>query len=154
MKRILFVCLGNICRSVAAEEVMRQKALQAGIEVEVDSAGLIDYHEGELADPRMRDHAYRRGYRLTHRSRPVTANDIRHFNWIVAMDDNNRKGLERQFGSNALTGKLMMAADGLQRHDAASIPDPYYGGDQGFEDVLGMIERASDGFVARLSPAR
>lgn len=144
MKRILFICLGNICRSVAAEEVMRQKALQAGIDLEVDSAGLIDYHEGELSDSRMRDHAYRRGYRLTHRSRPVTASDIRQFDIIVAMDDNNRKGLERQFGSNALTGKLLMAADWLHRHDAASIPDPYYGGEKDFEYALDLIEDLCD----------
>lgn len=91
MERILFVCLGNICRSPAAEEVMRRLVNDAGLEHEffLDSAGLIDYHEGEPADARMRVHAARRGYHITHISRPVRYDDFFDFDWIVGMDDRN-----------------------------------------------------------------
>ena len=81
MKKILFVCLGNICRSSSAEEVMRTLIRKEGLEreIEVDSAGILSYHQGELPDSRMRMHASRRGYNLTHRSRPVCTDDFYHF---------------------------------------------------------------------------
>jgi protein-tyrosine phosphatase len=89
--KILFVCLGNICRSSAAEEIMRQKIRKAGGEDSffVDSAGLISYHQGEMADPRMRMHAKRRGYDITHLSRPVKQQDFYDFDLIVGMDASN-----------------------------------------------------------------
>ena len=85
MKRILFVCLGNICRSSSAEEVMRTLIKKEGLEheIEVDSAGILSYHRGELPDSRMRMHASRRGYNLTHRSRPVCTEDFYHFDMIL-----------------------------------------------------------------------
>ena len=88
MKRILFVCLGNICRSSSAEEIMRTYIKQAGLEkeIEVDSAGISSYHEGERADDRMRAHAIRRGYNITHRSRPVRTDDFYDFDLILGMD--------------------------------------------------------------------
>ena len=91
MKRILFVCLGNICRSCTAEEIMRTILQREGLdkEVEVDSAGLISYHQGEQADPRMRSHASRRGYHITHLSRPVRMTDFYDFDLIIGMDDSN-----------------------------------------------------------------
>ncbi|MDL2247659.1 low molecular weight phosphotyrosine protein phosphatase, partial [Bacteroides sp. OttesenSCG-928-J23] len=90
MKRILFVCLGNICRSPMAEGVMLRLLKEAGLEseYEVDSAGTAGYHEGELADSRMRMHASKRGYNLTHRSRPVRTEDFYEFDLIIGMDDN------------------------------------------------------------------
>ena len=89
--KILFVCLGNICRSSAAEEIMRTLIRRAGLEkdIRVDSAGILSYHQGELPDPRMRAHAARRGYTLTHRSRPVTTDDFYDFDLIIGMDDRN-----------------------------------------------------------------
>lgn len=89
MKRILFVCLGNICRSSSAEEIMRTYIKRAGLEkeIEVDSAGISSYHQGELADDRMRAHAIRRGYNITHRSRPVRTDDFYEFDLILGMDD-------------------------------------------------------------------
>ena len=91
MKKILFVCLGNICRSSSAEEVMRTLIRKEGLEreIEVDSAGILSYHQGELPDSRMRMHASRRGYNLTHRSRPVCTDDFYHFDMIIGMDDRN-----------------------------------------------------------------
>ena len=95
--KILFICLGNICRSVTAEEIFRQYLQRNGLDagVEVDSAGMIDYHEGELADPRMRKHAFDRGYKLTHRSRPVVERDFYEFDYMVVMDEDNVRRLQR-----------------------------------------------------------
>lgn len=89
--KILFVCLGNICRSSSAEGVMKQLIEQAGREDEfiIDSAGILSYHQGELPDSRMRAHAARRGYDLTHRSRPVCTDDFYDFDLIIGMDDRN-----------------------------------------------------------------
>ena len=89
--KILFVCLGNICRSSSAEEVMRTFVKREGLEemIEVDSAGILSYHQGELPDSRMRMHAYHRGYELIHRSRPVCTEDFFKFDMIIGMDDHN-----------------------------------------------------------------
>ena len=152
MKKVLFVCLGNICRSVTAEEVMRKKLIDRGLDKEiiVDSAGLIDYHEGELADARMRDHAYRRGYRLTHRSRPVCTEDFQRFDLILGMDEANMKGL-RALAPDALAlGKLGILADYVRIRPCSTIPDPYYGGAEGFELVLDLVEDATENLLAEL----
>lgn len=150
--KVLFLCLGNICRSVAAEEVFRTQVQSAGMEnqVEVDSAGLIDYHEGELADPRMRRHSARRGYRLTHRSRPVRARDFRDFDMIVAMDAANVRGLRAVAPTEKDMEKVVMMADFLTRHVADSVPDPYYGGESDFEYVLDLLEDACQGLLQEL----
>lgn len=151
MKRILFICLGNICRSVAAEEVFRVKAAAAGCaaDYELDSAGLIDYHEGELADERMRRHAARRGYVLTHRSRPVKDEDFDRFDLIVAMDDDNVRRLARLAGKTERHARIVRMTDYLQRLEAGFVPDPYYGGAQDFEHVLDLLEDAADGLLDR-----
>ena len=130
MKRILFVCLGNICRSSSAEEVMRTLIKKEGLEheIEVDSAGILSYHRGELPDSRMRMHASRRGYNLTHRSRPVCTEDFYHFDMIIGMDDRNIEDL-------------------MER-----APDLYYGGAQGFENVLDILEDACAGLLTSLVP--
>ena len=91
MTRILFVCLGNICRSPMAEAIMAKLVKEAGLteEIEVDSAGIIGYHQGEGSDPRMKMHAQRRGYNLTHISRKVRESDFNNFDLIISMDDSN-----------------------------------------------------------------
>ena len=96
-KKILFVCMGNICRSPAAEEIFRQKVAAAGLadQYEIDSAGTYSGHRGDLPDPRMRRAAERRGYTLTHRARPVLDEDFGRFDMLVAMDDRNVDALER-----------------------------------------------------------
>lgn len=148
---ILFICLGNICRSVTAEEIFRQKAQQAGLQhLHIDSAGIINYHEGELADSRMRHHAYQHGYHLTHRSRPVTTNDFHHFDMIVAMDDNNVKALQR-LAPNGTQNKIVRMVDFLEYHEAKEIPDPYYGGAKDFEWVIELLEDACEGLLGKLS---
>lgn len=143
--KILFICLGNICRSVTAEEVFRQYLRRNGLEqgVEVDSAGMIDYHEGELADPRMRKHAFDRGYKLTHRSRPVVERDFYEFDYMVVMDEDNVRRLQRLQPNGTFKAKLLRMAEFLQNYDYAYIPDPYYGDASDFELVIDLLEDAS-----------
>lgn len=147
--KILFVCLGNICRSSAAEEVMRQKLIENGLadKVEVDSAGLIDYHEGELSDNRMRRHAKARGYNLTHRSRPINRTDYQSFDLIIGMDDNNIRGLQRGASNETELQKIHKMTEYLIQYHTNSVPDPYYGGDSDFEHVLDLLEDACEGLI-------
>ena len=149
---VLFICLGNICRSVTAEEVFRTMTKAAGREQDfyIDSAGLIDYHQGELADSRMRRHASQHGYRLTHRSRPVTPEDFHKFDLIVAMDENNVKGLKAISPSEEASRKIVLMADYLRKHDYSYVPDPYYGDDEDFELVIDLLEDACQGLLDTL----
>lgn len=151
--RVLFICLGNICRSVTAEEIFRQMVARAGRSEDfiIDSAGLIDYHEGELADARMRRHAARHGYRLTHCSRPVTVADFGRFDLIVAMDDDNVRRLQRLAPEAVASARIVRMADYLRHHDGyAFVPDPYYGGEADFELVIELLEDACAGLLAAL----
>lgn len=150
-QRILFVCLGNICRSCTAEEIFRQKVAAAGLtaDYEADSAGLINYHEGELPDSRMRQAAQRHGYTLTHHSRPVTRADFDRFDLIVAMDGRNREKLEHLAPSPAYRRKIVMMGSYL-RHQLTPvpyIPDPYYGKPADFERVVCLLEDACQGLL-------
>ena len=148
--KILFVCLGNICRSSAAEGVMRRLAEEAGraAEYEIDSAGILSVHRGELPDPRMRAHAARRGYELVHRSRPVTTDDFFDFDLIVGMDARNMDDLRERAPSPAEWDKLRLMTDFCTRHPHADhVPDPYYGGAEGFEYVLDLLEDACAGLL-------
>jgi len=131
--KILFVCLGNICRSPAAEGIFSKKAYEAGLTVTVDSAGTSAWHAGEKADRRMRQTAKNRGYELTSISRPVISSDFDDFDYLIAMDDHNYEDLRmRDFFSD-------------KHYD--HVPDPYYGGDQGFEMVIDLLEDASDNLI-------
>lgn len=153
MKHILFICLGNICRSPAAEEVMRVKLAQCGEAAHyvVDSAGMIDYHEGELPDSRMRHHAAARGYRLTHHSRPVCVADFDRFDLVVAMDHDNLRCLERfAQREGRVWREVVLLADYLRHHQSATVPDPYYGGPEAFELALDLIEDGCDGLCEAL----
>lgn len=154
MTSILFVCLGNICRSCTAEEIFRTltERNQAKYLFKVDSAGLIDYHEGELPDIRMRQHAARHGYDLTHRSRPIREVDFDRFDWIVGMDGQNRERLLRLAATEKQRKKIIMMADFLTHHpEQTTIPDPYYGGDEGFELVIDLLEDACQGLLDKLA---
>ena len=152
IKRILFVCLGNICRSCTAEEVMRTILRREGMDrdIEVDSAGLISYHQGEQADPRMRAHASRRGYNITHLSRPVRMSDFYDFDLIIGMDDSNFSGLcERAPGLDE-EAKIHRMTEYCTHIVADHVPDPYYGGAQGFENVIDILEDACEGLLKAL----
>lgn len=152
MKKILFVCLGNICRSCTAEEIMRTLLKREGLdhEVEVDSAGLISYHQGEMADPRMRAHALRRGYRITHLSRPIWSTDFIDFDLIIGMDDSNIDCLHTLAPGPEEENKIVRMTDFCTRMVADHVPDPYYGGAQGFENVIDILEDACEGLLKKL----
>lgn len=152
MKRILFVCLGNICRSSSAEEIMRTLVKLAGLqqEIDVDSAGILNYHQGELPDSRMRMHAARRGYELTHRSRPVCTDDFFEFDWIIGMDDRNIQDLKDKAPSLETEKKICRMTDFCRVKQVDYVPDPYYGGAQGFENVLDILEDACSGLLEEI----
>ncbi|ARU88864.1 low molecular weight protein-tyrosine-phosphatase [Pseudomonas sp. M30-35] len=146
--RILFVCLGNICRSPTAEAVFRHKLEQAGLaeQVQVDSAGTGDWHVGKPADTRTRCAAQLRGYDLSAlRGRQVEVDDFQRFDLVLAMDHSNLSNLKRLRPSNA-AAELDLFLRRFQL-EVDEVPDPYYGGEQGFEHVLDLIERASDALL-------
>ena len=140
--KVLFVCLGNICRSPAAhgifEHIVRERGLQDVIEV--DSAGTYGGHRGELPDRRMRNAAMYRGYALTHRSRQVSSLDFLDFDLIIAMDDQNYEDLMHLAPSVEATHKVKRMAKYLVTHSISYIPDPYYMGIEGFTLVLDLLE--------------
>lgn len=140
---ILFVCLGNICRSAAAEAIANKFIRENGLQrsIAVDSAGILNYHEGESADPRMIAHAAKRGYEVTSISRPVVWDDYERFDLLVAMDDSNVHALYERAPDIQGTRKVVRMADYLRQHPGNDhIPDPYYGGAKGFELVIDLLE--------------
>ncbi|MDD3637575.1 MAG: low molecular weight protein-tyrosine-phosphatase [Bacteroidales bacterium] len=144
---ILFVCLGNICRSPAAECIFKHKAHKAGLAVTVDSAGTSAWHAGEKADRRMQQTAKNRGYELTSISRPVTSSDFDKFDYLIAMDDHNYDDLRQKAGNAAQMDKVLRMRDFFSDKLYDHVPDPYYGGDQGFETVINLLEDASDNLI-------
>lgn len=152
--RILFVCLGNICRSPSAEAVFKGLVKNKGVydNFHIDSAGTYGYHEGEPADRRMQSHAIRRGYNLTSISRPfISEKDWDDFDYIIGMDDSNMRNLKEMARNQDDLNKLYKMTDFAKNYGHTEVPDPYYGGDQGFELVLDLLEDASDGFYDFLS---
>ena len=144
--KVLFVCMGNICRSPAGEGVFQHYVANEGYTDKflIDSAGTYAYHIGERADSRMRQAATQRGYQLNSIARKVTGRDIATFDLIVPMDSDNLIDLESLAGGNRKHIRMLGSfLDGVTgNHDAPSVPDPYYGGVAGFEEVLDMIESA------------
>lgn len=146
---VLFVCTGNICRSPTAEGVMLAKVAARGWtdRVRVDSAGTHGYHIGEPPDTRSQAHAARRGYDLAPlRARQVEKNDFTAFDHILVMDHDNMACLNR-ICPPGMRGKLRMLMQLAPQHDADIVPDPYYGGTAGFEQVLDYIEDACEGLL-------
>ncbi|MBQ7634613.1 MAG: low molecular weight phosphotyrosine protein phosphatase [Bacteroidaceae bacterium] len=140
---VLFVCLGNICRSVAAQHVFEAVCEARGVADRffADSAGTYGGHEGQQADPRMRHAAAQRGYNLTHRARQVRAADFSRFDVVLAMDDSNRHNLLRLAPTLHDQQKVRRMADYLTAFPTYDyVPDPYYEGAEGFELVLDMLE--------------
>lgn len=149
--KILFVCLGNICRSPSAEAIMKdlvQKSSKKEL-FEIDSAGTSGFNEGKPADPRSIKHALKRGYDLTSISRPVKYSDFEYFDLIVAMDDQNIQDLLK-LSKGKHAEKIVKITDFLSHHTVSTIPDPYYGDEKGFEYALDLLEDACSGFFNHL----
>lgn len=149
---VVFVCMGNICRSPTAEAVFRHYVDQAGLtdRIRIDSAGTHDYHIGEPPDPRTRQAASRRGYDMAAlRGRQVGVADFSRFDYVLAMDENNLSILKRLRPQNA-GAHLGLFLEFAQRHDEREVPDPYYGGESGFERVLDMVEDAAEGLLGHI----
>jgi protein-tyrosine phosphatase len=149
--RILFVCMGNICRSPTAEGMFRHIAAQdAGVDWEIDSAGTHDYHIGESPDKRAIAAAKQRGIDLTGlRARKIELNDFERFDLILAMDRENLSTLQ-QCAPTAAHERIKLVMDFARDAYTREVPDPYYGGPKGFEEVLDLLEQASHGLLAEL----
>ncbi|MGN0236930.1 MAG: low molecular weight protein-tyrosine-phosphatase [Lepagella sp.] len=141
--RLLFVCLGNICRSPAAQGITEHLAAERGIEVECDSAGFYGGHAGDLPDSRMRNAAYQRGYRLEHRARKIHGYDLDDFDLVIGMDDQNMSQLHQLADTDERDGKVVAMIEFAKDHPSDySVPDPYYEGVAGFYIVLDLLADA------------
>jgi protein-tyrosine phosphatase len=148
--RVCFVCTGNICRSPMAESVFRARVAEAGLDdqVEVDSAGTGGWHEGEDADPRTVSVLEEHGYEIAHTARQFQRSWFSRLDLVIALDEGHLKGLRRLAPTPEDAAKIRL----LRSYDPAAggdleVPDPYYGGREGFEECLEMVEAASEGLL-------
>ena len=151
--RVLFVCLGNICRSPAAQAVMQRMVDERGLTDRffIDSAGIGGWHIGDLPDKRMRVHARPRGYELTHRARKVNSADFEDFDLVVGMDASNVDDLRYLAPTPEQERKVVMMGDYIRQFPHYDhVPDPYYEGSEGFELVLDLLEDACDNLLNRI----
>lgn len=150
---VLFVCLGNICRSPTAEAIFRKRAQAIWPDIRVDSAGTADWHTGKAPDERSIAAAKRHGYDLTAlRARQVQVEDFQRFDLVLAMDADNLSNLEKLVhgARSSLSAKAQRFLDFAPAQPQRNVPDPYYGGEEGFEQVIQLIEQASDGLIRHL----
>jgi protein-tyrosine phosphatase len=150
--RILFCCMGNICRSPTAEGVFRRALLERApqLEVHIDSAGTHDYHIGEAPDARARAAAIRRGIDISRlRARQIAPQDFERFDLILAMDEDNVRELTAR-APRQYRDRIRLFMEFAPNSPRRAVPDPYYGGEQGFEDVLDMLEEAANGLIDEL----
>lgn len=150
---VLFICLGNICRSPLAEAVFRKAVVDAKLEsrFRIDSAGTSGYHDGEPPDARTTEVAARRGVDLGGESRRLRPEDVAAFNYLVVMDEENRRAVERLVATSPATAEIRL----FREFDPAAngkldVPDPYFGGPDGFENVHDLVERSARGLLEHL----
>jgi protein-tyrosine phosphatase len=152
-KRILFVCMGNICRSPAAEGIAKKFLEKRGLDgtIEIESAGTLDYHTGELPDSRMILHASKRGYRLDSKARQFNPkNDFEYFDYIVTMDDDNYTEITSLDKKNKYKDKVFKMVSFGSKLKVNEVPDPYYSGSDGFEQVLDILEDSVQGLLNKV----
>ncbi len=154
VKKVLFVCLGNICRSPAAEGIFNQKIKERDLEnfFVVDSAGTGNWHVGNLPDQRMRSTALSRGIELTSRSRQIEENDLYEFDQILVMDKDNLNAVKSltKDQKNPINSKIKLILNYSKNSQLDEVPDPYYGGQNGFEKVIDLLDDAMDGLIDSL----
>lgn len=150
--KLLFVCMGNICRSPAAEGVMIEIARAAGLagSLQIDSAGTGGWHAGKPADPRMRRAAEFRGYDLKSLARQVTPRDLEEQDLILVMDQQNLRDIAPFDPERRHTGKVRLFCEFCAEHECDAVPDPYYGGPEGFELVLDLLEDGCAGVLRHI----
>ena len=156
MRRILFVCTGNICRSPLAEALLRRKLAERGIadRFEIDSAGTVDDHLGQRSDPRMRRTAAAHGVEIDHRARLVRRDELARTDLVVGMDDGHLRVLGSMVDGRPVEIRKMREYDpeSVASGDRApDVPDPWYGGQRGFEDVFDMVDRSCEVLADRLA---
>ncbi len=149
--KLLFVCLGNICRSPSADGILRKKLAEHGLadKVTVDSAGTGDWHIGKAPDERSQQAAIKRGYEISMlRARQVKAEDFSEFDYVLAMDNSNIDNMQefKPQGVVRTEPELFLKRFG-ENSNVTEVPDPYYGGEEGFENVLDLIEAACDNMI-------
>lgn len=147
---VLFVCLGNICRSPAAEGIMRHLVKEKLLDddIQIDSAGVGAWHVGELPDRRMRSHGAAHGYDFCSRARQIRREDLQLFDYIIVMDRENFHDVTALASTDEERGKVRMMTDFCRQHPGHDVvPDPYYGGDRGFELVIELLEDACSGLL-------
>jgi protein-tyrosine phosphatase len=150
--RILFVCMGNICRSPAAEIIFRKQVEDAGLasSFDIDSAGTISYHRGSPPDARMAQALSQRGYQITGQARRVTEADLREFDLILTMDENNGSEVRALDSAGVYQDKIQPMVQFAETHSVPRIPDPYYDEREGFEYVVDLLEDACAGLLRQL----
>jgi protein-tyrosine phosphatase len=152
--RVLFVCLGNICRSPAAEGVFLHLIAREGLEeaFQVDSAGTGHWHVGRPADPRMRAAAAQRGIVLPSIARQITSADLSRFDHVLTMDRQNLRAVQALVPQGEATALITPLTSHCRRFVMREVPDPYYGGEEGFDRVLDLLEDACAGLLEALRP--
>ena len=151
-KKILFICLGNICRSPVADAIFKKTVKEAGLyTIEIDSAGLINFHEGEPADSRMRRYALERGYNVDHISRPLRPHfDFEYYDMIIGMDDQNMAELKNHSKKVKPRSTFHLMTDFRKAMTYTQVPDPYYGTRKDFELVIDIVEDACNGLLKHI----
>ena len=150
--KVLFVCLGNICRSPLAEGIFKQKIKQEKLDrfIIADSCGTSNYHIGSQPDPRTVANALKNGVQLDHCGRQLCDDDLEGFDYILAMDKSNYNNILRLPNSNLFAGKVMLMREFDPMDKGGEVPDPYHGGEQGFQNVFEILDRTMSHFILHL----
>lgn len=153
MIKVLFVCLGNICRSPLAEAIFNHKIQSLGLDKQFksDSAGTSDFHIGELPDERSIKCAQKNGLQMSHRGRQVNRTDFRDFDYIIAMDDNNLRNLNNLKVRYKFPDKeIFLMRDFVSGEEGMPVPDPYYGAEEGFDEIYRILNQSIDEFLVKI----